>query len=64
MENIAPVINANNQKPEPILKNKNLVRHFKLAQEKKKAEIKFIDIAAAKEVLTDPGNIDIWNNVI
>lgn len=28
---------------------------FKDAEEKKKAEVKFIDIAAAKEVLSDPG---------
>lgn len=30
-------------------------------EEKKMAEKKFIDIAAAKEVLTDPGNY-LWNS--
>lgn len=30
--------------------------NFQSEEEKKKAEKKFIDIAAAKEVLTDPGN--------
>lgn len=35
--------------------------NFQSEAEKKEAEKKFIDIASAKEVLTDPGQEQRWN---
>lgn len=38
--------------------------NFQLESEKKEAEKKFIDIASAKEVLTDPGQELRWTFVV
>ena len=55
-------------KPEILKKFRKLAAkwhpdRFSDAEEKKKAEKKFIDIAAAKEVLTDPGTIKSLDSI-